>query len=145
MAWLRGIFRLSVVLTGMFAIYGFYGALTKAAESSTNERRIWTAMRCGEKFLNQDMSQYTNAIGNIDIGRAGCSTDQFWTNFDEIRETRGKPDNSDKAYKESLLREIQGFMINGVFLFIMINVAGLMVLGSWKILNWVLSGFKVRH
>jgi hypothetical protein len=42
-------------------------------------------------ILGKDMTAFTNQYGNIDIGRAGCSTASFIANFDEIREALNAP------------------------------------------------------
>jgi hypothetical protein len=35
--------------------------------------KLWGTLRCDERFLDRDMSEYTKGAGLIDIGRAGCS------------------------------------------------------------------------
>ena len=72
------------------AYYGISGYVA-GMDAERENWRIWTTLRCGARFLGQDMSSYTNEAGLIDIGRAGCSDGRFLAKFDEIREAAARP------------------------------------------------------
>jgi hypothetical protein len=72
---IRGTFRLSVVIAllvaGYFGITGYMAAL----EREQANWKLWNTLRCGERFLGQDMSRYRSPVRPevFDIGSAGCS------------------------------------------------------------------------
>jgi hypothetical protein len=83
----RGTFRLSIVIALLVAAYVGISGYIEAVSSDAEDMRIWTTLRCGERFLGQDMSSYTSPVRSdvIDIGKAGCSSSTFWATRDEIR------------------------------------------------------------
>lgn len=98
MSIIRGMFRISIVVAILLGIVGAIAVhiatireQDRALNSWKEDTRIWNALRCGGQFLGKDMTAFTNQYGNIDIGRAGCSTASFIANFDEIREALNAP------------------------------------------------------
>jgi hypothetical protein len=94
---IRGTFRLSIgvalLVVGYHAVTGYM----EARKSEQEATRLWFTLRCGERFLGQDMRAYTNEYGLIDIGKAGCELDgrRFLATFDEIRKAVASPDASE--------------------------------------------------
>jgi hypothetical protein len=60
MSVLHGTFRLSIVLALLAAAYYGITAYVTAVDANQYEWKLWTTLRCGERFLGQDMSSYTN-------------------------------------------------------------------------------------
>src|SRR5262245_13289100 len=84
---IRGTFRLSIVIALLVAAYYGTAAHFAAQNAAAEDINIWITLRCGERFLGQDMSRFTNEAGLIDIGKAGCDLEgkRFLARFDEIR------------------------------------------------------------
>jgi hypothetical protein len=84
---LRGTFRLSIVVALVVAACYGISAHIAAHDAAWEDRKHWSTLRCGERFLGQDMSKYTSPYRPevIDIGKAGCSNSSYWATFDEIR------------------------------------------------------------
>jgi hypothetical protein len=95
----RGTFRLSIVIALLVAAYYAFAAHVAAVKSDAEDMKIWTTLRCGERFLSKDMSHYTKD-GLIDIGRAGCSSSSFLATFDEIRMMVARTDPPASRYGE---------------------------------------------
>jgi hypothetical protein len=55
----EGTFRLSIVIAVLVAAYYGISDYMAAVNSNAEDMRIWTTLRCGERFLGQDMSSYT--------------------------------------------------------------------------------------
>jgi len=68
---IRGTFRLSIVTALLVAIYyGITGYMAVMEREQANWK-LWNTLRCGARFLDQDMSKYTSPVRPevIDIGR----------------------------------------------------------------------------
>ena len=85
----RGTFRLSIAAAVVVAVCYAISAHLSAMDAAWENSKLWSTLRCGERFLDRDMSEFKNAAGLIDIGKAGCSNSTFWATFDEIREAVG--------------------------------------------------------
>src|SRR5262245_7640380 len=85
---LRGTFRLYIVIALLVAAYYGLTGYMVARKSDQENRQLWTTLRCGERFLDRDMSAYRSPVRPevFDIGKAGCSTSTSWATFQEIRE-----------------------------------------------------------
>jgi len=105
---LRGTFRLSIVIALLVAVYYGIAAHLAAQDASYEDWKIWKTLRCGERFLDKDMSSYTNDGRVFDIGRAGCSNTGFLATFDEIRKAITQTDPSDSRYAEVFWPKLNG-------------------------------------
>jgi hypothetical protein len=150
MSVLRGTFRLSIVVALLVAAYYAISAHLAAMDAEWEHRKLLITLRCGERFLGQDMSQYTNAAGLIDIGKAGCSNSSFWATFDEIRVAVGKqPPPPDQGWVSESERYSQVFwpkLNNALFAalagFVVVNLGGLLFLGGRRVFRWILAGYR---
>ena len=138
----RGTFRLSIIVAVTVTLYFGIAAHVEAFKAESESRRIWTTLQCGKPFLDRDMSRYTNEYGNIDIGRAGCSSSSFFATFDEIRMALSSVDPPDADEYWRLFR-IKGTdaLIYGVFAFLLVNVGAFLFLGARKIFRWIAAGY----
>jgi hypothetical protein len=97
-----GTFRLSVMIALLVAAYYGITGYMAAMDVEQENRRLWTTLRCGERFLGQDMSRYAGPDPDrpevIDIGRAGCSNGRFLATFYEIREALAHPDPPEPGF-----------------------------------------------
>jgi hypothetical protein len=102
------------------------------------------ALRCGGQFLGKDMTAFTNQYGNIDIGRAGCSTAGFLANFDEISEALNTPAPPKMTfnYWEVFWREALPLLMLAPIAFLGVNILGFAYLGARLIVRWVWAGFR---
>ena len=142
MSVLRGTFRLSVVLALLAAAYYGITAHVAAVDADRENWKHWSTLRCGERFLGQDMSAYTNQYGLIDIGRAGCSNDRFLATFDEIRTALASDPPRDR-YSEVFWPQmyIELSLAFG-WVFVIVNVLGLLFLGARGAFRWVWAGYR---
>ena len=62
MSVLRGTFRLSVVVALLVAAYYGITAHVAAHDADREEWKFWNTLRCGERFLGQDMSSYASPV-----------------------------------------------------------------------------------
>jgi len=134
MSVVRGTFRLSFLVVAVMLVYAPVSAHFSAIEGSESARemyrKLWITLRCGERFLDKDMTQFTNEYGLIDIGRAGCSSSSFLATFDEIRDALAKtnpPDPSPEYRRIFSIWVIDG-LVNALLGFVVVNLAGLGVL-----------------
>ena len=90
------------------------------------------------------MTAFTNQYGNIDIGRAGCSTAGFLANFDEIREAlnTSAPPKMTFNYWEVFWREALPLLMLAPIAFLGVNILGFAYLGARLIVRWVWAGFR---
>jgi len=135
---IKGTFRLSIVIAVLAGIYAFVTAHMQAMEADQRNYELWLVLRCGEKFLNRDMSAYTNEFGNIDIGKAGCANRQFFARFDEIKEALAQ------ARPKSIYRDYVSatpIIVQMIFAFFVVNLLGLLVWISVRVFKWVRNGF----
>jgi hypothetical protein len=49
----RGTFRLSIVIAILAAAYGGISEYVTIVKFNTEDTRIWTTLRCGERFLGR--------------------------------------------------------------------------------------------
>jgi hypothetical protein len=61
---LRGTFRLSIVIAILVAAYYGIAAYLAAENAGYEDWKLWKTLRCGERFLDKDMSSYTNDGAN---------------------------------------------------------------------------------
>jgi hypothetical protein len=64
----RGTFRLSIVIALLVAAYYGISGYIEARNSEYENWKLWTTLRCGERFLDKDMSGYTDDGRAFDIG-----------------------------------------------------------------------------
>jgi hypothetical protein len=57
----RGTFRLSIVIALVVAAYYGISGYKAAMDDEYEKQKLWTTLRCGERFLGQDMSSYARA------------------------------------------------------------------------------------
>jgi hypothetical protein len=141
---LRGTFRLSVVIAILVAVYYGIEAHVAAQNSSYEDWKMWNTLRCGERFLGQDMSSYTSPVRSevIDIGKAGCSSSTFWATRDEIRMALAQTDPSDSRYAEVFWPKFYFAMLNALALLVFVNLLGLVFLATRATFRWVWAGFR---
>jgi hypothetical protein len=138
----RGTFRLSIVIAVLVAVYYGISDFMTAVNSNAENMRIWTTLRCGERFLGQDMSSYTSPVRSdvIDIGKAGCSSSTFWATRDEIREAVAQTDPPVSPYTYS--RVGLWALLPAAYAFVAVNLAGFLFLGARGLFRWVRAGYR---
>ena len=139
---LRGTFRLSVVILGGVALAGAYLAHLNAFESEKAARHLWSTLRCGAKFLDQDMAKYTNEVGNIEIGRAGCGESPFLARKEEIRDALLQEDPSNGEYKQTFWFDLKIWTLYAIGTFLLVNFLGFAFLALRAVLRWIASGYQ---
>jgi hypothetical protein len=142
----RGTFRLSIVIALLVAAYfGVTGYMT-VMDAEQKNWRLWTTLRCGERFLDQDMSAYRSPVRPevFDIGTAGCSNGRFWATFEEIREAVARPDPSvyGRGFGEVFRYEMYGALFSAFGAFVLVNLAGFVLLGARGLFRWVRAGYR---
>jgi hypothetical protein len=143
---IRGTFRLSVVIALLVGAYCVISGYMVALDADRETWRIWNTLRCGERFLGQDMSSYASPVRSdvIDIGRAGCSTSTFWASYDEIRAAvaRSGPPAEDLRFGEVFWFQsiIALFLVAAAF--IAVNLAGVLFLGIRGLCRWMRTGYQ---
>jgi hypothetical protein len=68
----RGTFRLSIVIALVVAAYYGISGYKAAMDDEYEKQKLWTTLRCGERFLGQDMSSYAS-LGRVLINRPALS------------------------------------------------------------------------
>jgi hypothetical protein len=143
---IRGTLRLSVVIALLVAVYCGIAGYIAAVDADRETWRIWRTLRCGERFLGQDMSSYASPVRSdvIDIGRAGCSNSTFWASYDEIREAvaRSEPPAEQLRFGTVLWFKLIEALIFAVAAVIAVNLAGVLFLGARGLFRWVRSGYR---
>jgi hypothetical protein len=139
---LRGTFRLSIVIAILVAAYYGIAAHLAAENAGYEDWKLWKTLRCGERFLDKDMSSYTNDGVVFDIGRAGCSDTRFLATFNEIRMAIAQTDPSDSRYAEVFWPKFYIGMSNALAFLVFVNLLGLVFLGARGTFRWVRAGFR---
>jgi hypothetical protein len=143
---IRGTFRLSIVIALLVA--GYYGitGYMAALESEQANWKLWNTLRCGERFLGQDMSRYVSPVRPevFDIGSAGCSNERFWATFEEIREAaaQSKPPAVGSGFGEVLRFKLMDALGYAFGAFLLVNLVGFVVLGAHRVFRWVSAGYR---
>jgi hypothetical protein len=138
----RGTFRASILIAFATFVSGVFFAVASGNRAANNDWQLWNTLRCGKRFLDQDMSKFTNDFGNIDIGKAGCSDRSFLANFDEIRDAIARPDSSGESFKTAFWLEFWKWMQISGAVFICINLIGFLALAILRASKWVFSGYR---
>jgi hypothetical protein len=143
---IRGTFRLSIVAALLVAVYyGITGYMSVTEREQANWK-LWTTLRCGERFLGQDMSKYVSPVRPevFDIGGAGCSNKQFWATFDEIREAvaQSEPPAFGGGFGEDLRFKLMDALAYAFAAFLLVNLVGFVVLGARGLFRWVRAGYR---
>jgi hypothetical protein len=136
-----GTFRLSIVVALVALLGSAVYAHFIALDGEQQDMKTWRTLQCAQKFLNQDMSAYTNQLGLIDIGRAGCSFDPFYSTFGEIRRAADIPRTEGK-YGEYFQRMLSILMLPVLGVFVLVNALGLVFLAARGALRWVWAGYR---
>jgi len=135
-----GTFRLSVVVALLVAAYyGITGYMT-AIKSEQENQRMWMTLRCGERFLDRDMSRYAIDPSRpevIDIGKAGCSDGRFLATFEEIRGALASPEPPEwwRGFGHVFRSELEWALFAAFGAFMAVNLAGFLF-------RWVLAGYR---
>jgi hypothetical protein len=143
---IRGTFRLSVVIALLLAVYSGISGYNAASKADQETWRIWTSLRCGERFLGQDMSRYTSPVRPevIDIGSAGCSNERFWATFEEIRAAlaRSGPPPEQLRFGEVFQFNLYVGLFTALAAFLVVNLLGFLFLGARGLFQWVRRGYR---
>lgn len=146
---LRGTFRLSLVAAMITfsgaAIYDYFDKSNAAQKQYAEDYRMWTTLRCGRAFIGKDMREYTNQYGNIDIGKAGCANKQFFATFEEIKNAMAEESPSQREIFQRYYDFKLSALSTGVltaFVFVLINLLGLVVLATRYATDWIRQGFQ---
>jgi hypothetical protein len=144
---IRGTFRLSVVIALLVAVYCGISGYIAAVDADRETWRIWGTLRCGERFLGQDMSSYTSPVRPdvIDIGRAGCSNSTFWASYDEIRKAVARdagPPAEELIFGRVIWLKLIEALIYAVTALVAVNLAGVLFLGARGLFRWVRTGYR---
>jgi NADH:ubiquinone oxidoreductase subunit 3 (subunit A) len=140
---IRGTFRLSILIALLVAaFYGIMGYMAGVVAEQAN-RKAWTTLRCGERFLDQDMSRFKNKDGLIDIGSAGCSDQPFLATFEEIREAVASPAPPSLPGLGGVYRDFMyAALFTAVAAFVLVNSVGFVLLGARGVFRWVRAGYR---
>jgi hypothetical protein len=140
---LRGTFRLSIALAIVALLGSVVYAHFKALDAEYEDAKIWHTLQCGERFLDRDMSRFTNEAELIDIGKAGCDLEgkRFLATFDEIRKAVARP-VPESPYGEVFWRMVNVMVFRVVALFVVVNLLGLVFLAARDTLRWVRAGYR---
>jgi hypothetical protein len=140
----RGTLRLSVVIALTIAIYYAFTGYKAATDADQESWRIWRTLRCGERFLDRDMSSYTSPYRPevIDIGRAGCSNSSFWATFDEIRDAAARSEPEGLRFGEVFQFNLLVGLFNALAAFLAVNLLGFLFLGARSLFRWVRAGYQ---
>ena len=142
---LRGTFRLSLVVLVTALVWAAVVAVDEARDMAAADQRMWVTLRCAERFLDKDMSGFTNVYGNIDIGKAGCASGPFLATFDEVREALKQADPFTKRYSDVFNAEIRENFVTATIWFVATNLAALLGLLVWRVGRWVWNGYRDGH
>jgi hypothetical protein len=123
---LRGTFRLSIVVALVVAACYGISAHIAAHDAAWEDRKHWSTLRCGERFLGQDMSKYTSPYRPevIDIGKAGCSNSSYWATFDEIRMALASADPPRDRYSQVFWPKLYDAFFIPLGAFVVVNWSG---------------------
>jgi hypothetical protein len=141
---LRGTFRLSIVVALVVAAYYGISAHVAAQNDAWEDLKFWTTLRCGERFLGQDMSSYASPVRPevFDIGKAGCSYSSFWATFDEIREALASDHPRADRYSQVFWPKLYDALGYALVAFVAANLLGLLFLGTRSVLRWISAGYR---
>ena len=139
---LRGTLRLSVVIAILALGYGVIAAHMAAHEDAAKGRRLWSVLTCAKRFLDRDMAPFTNEYGNIDIGKAGCASEQFLATKYEIRDALTQTDPYDERYWPKLQQKLQENTLSAVLIFILINLAAVLFIAIRRVGHWIWQGYR---
>jgi hypothetical protein len=133
---------IALLVAGYYSITGLHGGYG----ARTSDWKLWTTLRCGERFLGQDMSKYVSPVRPevFDIGSAGCSNKQFWATFDEIREAaaQSEPPAIGRGFGEVLRFKLMDALGYAFGAFLLVNLVGFVVLGARSLFRWVRAGYR---
>jgi hypothetical protein len=142
---ISGTFRLSVVIAVVVAAYYCISGYLAALEAEQANRKLWSTLQCGERFLGQDMSKFASPARPevIDIGKAGCSNSNFFATFDEIREAvaRRDPPAEWRGFGEVFPFKLYEALFAALGTFLVVNLAGVLFLGARGLVRWVRAGY----
>jgi hypothetical protein len=142
---IRGTFRLSLVIALVVAAYYGISGYLAAIDAEQANRKLWSTLQCGERFLGQDMSRFASPSRPevIDIGKAGCSNSSFFATFDEIREavTRSDPPAEWRGFGEVFSFKLYEALFAACGAFLVVNLAGVLFLGARGLVRWVRTGY----
>ena len=139
---LRGTFRLSILVGVAALIYYLVEASQAAGQQAHRDWELWYTQRCGRILLGKDVTPYQNEYGNIDLGRVGCSTRQFYSNIGEIEEALKQHDPYDATWRRVWRARVEIAAIYGVLFFVLTNLLGFGFLGARRTYRWVSAGYR---
>jgi hypothetical protein len=141
---MRGTFRLSLVVALLVAAYFGITAHVAAQNDAWEDLQFWNTLRCGERFLGQDMSSYVSPVRPevFDIGKAGCSYRTFWATFDEIREALASDHPRADRYSQVFWPKLYDALFTALAAFVFVNLLGLLFLGTRGVFRWISAGYR---
>jgi hypothetical protein len=138
----KGTFRLSL-LVGAAALGWFtWDASQSAHRVAAYHREIWETHRCAGKLLGQDVRQYQNAYGNLDLGKLGCSGREFWANMGEIEKAQHELNPYNETWWRYFRIDAQSAFWSALGLLVLTNLLGLAFLGARRAFRWVSDGYQ---
>ena len=138
---IRGTFRLSI-LVGLASLgYFWWQAIQAAGDAAASRQELWSILRCGKSLL-PDTSRYENQYGNIDLGKMGCASRQFWARKDEIEEALRQESPYQEVYAEELKWRRSQMWYAAAGMFVLTNLLGFAYLGLRAAYQWVFAGYK---
>jgi hypothetical protein len=143
---IAGTFRISIVAAIFVAAWVFAGGYLDASTADSEVRHRWRVLRCGERFLDQDMRQYTTQNGLIDIGKAGCSPPSFLASLDEVRTAllTTQPPDAGKQFWNAIRLSGKAAAINAIFVILIINLCGFLCLAVLTVYRRLQVGYRHR-
>src|SRR4026208_1885614 len=89
---LRGTFRLSVVVAVLVAAYSAFITYQKSADYRAQQLReyfdVKFAYQCAARQTDENLRQFVNDYGLIDLIKAGCTEQKMVASFDELKQWR---------------------------------------------------------
>jgi hypothetical protein len=143
---IRGTLRLSVVIALLVAAYYGISGYFAALDVEKANRKLWSTLQCGERFLGQDMTRFASPSRPevIDIGKAGCSNSSFFATFDEIREAVARPDPpaEGRGFGDVFPFKLLDALFAALGAFLAVNLLGFLFLGARSLFRWVRAGYR---
>jgi hypothetical protein len=134
------VFRFALVTAVVAAMYDAADRYNRALDLEFRERssteRLTRGLQCGARFTNEQLRATSNAFGNFDLSKLGCSPDEFLANQAEIDRARAGD------YQLMQLQPINRFAPSytaGVALaaFVLVVLAGSFLWLGKNVLRWI--------
>jgi hypothetical protein len=140
---LKGTFRLSIVAAFAAASFTAWQDFKRHDDERQTSLRMQQILRCGAKLPSTIIQQNMNQYGNVDIGKLGCSDQEFLANESEMKAAWSGSEHQMFAVRSEpfYLEKVLG---SALILFVITNLLGLLLMLSRKIFIWIAAGFQEK-